>query len=268
MRRNRPSFDLDGRIRQRRHAGDLAVEGAVKLEVARWIRLPRPRWGLIGRAPVRTAGVVEEAEAMRKRAGIDLALLRHIVDMLERRPDPLRPAHRLVDHMKSDQAKCLWQARWSHVRIGLRQRNQRIHRVEFPRPDLVRIEDLPRYLDHDGAGTAFDMLVGVGVLPGRKIDREPGPDLLPLAGLTEEMLLGDVVEHRLVHQDVEQRVVPVLVDQGAGLERLIERLLDHLDDHHAGLVLRHAGGGHQPELFVFPCFFQYPATSASCPTAA
>jgi hypothetical protein len=109
MRRNRPSFDLDGRIRQRRHAGDLAVEGAVKLEVARWIRLPRPRWGLIGRAPVRTAGVVEEAEAMRKRAGIDLALLRHIVDMLERRPDPLRPAHRLVDHMKSDQAKCLWQ---------------------------------------------------------------------------------------------------------------------------------------------------------------
>lgn len=30
------------------------------------------------------------------------------------------------------------------------------------------------------------------------------------------------IEHRLVHKDVEQRVIAVLVDQRAGLERLVE----------------------------------------------
>ncbi|MGD0848023.1 hypothetical protein [Bradyrhizobium sp.] len=51
------------------------------------------------------------------------------------------------------------------------------------------------------------------------------------------MMQHDVVEHRPVHQDIEDGVMALLVDQRAGLEWLVEAFLDHLDDHSLGHFL-------------------------------
>jgi hypothetical protein len=53
--------------------------------------------------------------------------------------------------------------------------------------------------------------------------------------LAVELVLLDVVEHLPVHQDIEQRKISLLVDQCTGLERLVERLLNHVDDHDVGI---------------------------------
>ena len=78
-----------------------------------------------------------------------------------------------------------------------------------------------------------------------EIDREAGISRAHLSGLGVQMILHDVVEHLAIHQDVEDGVMSLLVDQRAGLERLIEALLDHLHDHSLGISLssaRHSSG--------------------------
>ena len=55
------------------------------------------------------------------------------------------------------------------------------------------------------------------------------------------MIHRDVFEHLPVHQDVENGVMTLLIDQRAGLERLVEALLDHLHDHSIGLILLQIG---------------------------
>jgi len=75
------------------------------------------------------------------------------------------------------------------------------------------------------------------VLTGGKVDAQGSVLVARLfrAAVERMFVVDDVVEHRSVHQYVEDRVVVVLVDQWPCLERLVEALLDHLHHHAIGV---------------------------------
>jgi hypothetical protein len=70
-----------------------------------------------------------------------------------------------------------------------------------------------------------------------------------------QMIQHDVIEHLPVHQNVEDGVMTLLVDQRTGLERLVEALFDHLHNHSLGHLLmqiaafRHYAARVSPEGF-------------------
>ncbi len=88
--------------------------------------------------------------------------------------------------------------------------------------------------------------VYVWILAGRKVDREIG--IGGLSGFGGQMMGHHIVEHLPVHQDVEDGVAALLVDQRPGLEWLIEALLDHFHDQSRGHVLMQLAAflRHQP----------------------
>src|SRR6266496_3756301 len=69
------------------------------------------------------------------------------------------------------------------------------------------------------------------ILSGRKIDLQLGISLALLFCLAVQLVLLDVVEHLFVHQDIEQSIISLLIDQRTGFKRLIESLFDHFDAH-------------------------------------
>src|SRR5262249_10312786 len=136
--------------------------------------------------------------------------------MLERRPNPLWPVFGLVHHMEADQAQRLFKAR----RVGslitrIRHRDQRLDVMEFLL-FVLGLENLPGYLEHDSPRVTFSVLL---MLPGWKINSQTGVFVAHLTGLSVKVVADDVIEHHLVHQDVEDRVITSLVDQRPGLER-------------------------------------------------
>src|SRR5262245_33417438 len=93
---------------------------------------------------------------------------------------------------------------------------------------VLGLENLPGYLEHDSPRVTFSVLL---MLPGWKINSQTGVFVAHLTGPSVKVVTYDVIEHHLVHQDVEDRVITSLVDQRPCLERLIKALLDHPDDH-------------------------------------
>ena len=147
--------------------------------------------------------------------------------MFERGPDPLPTADRLVPDVETDEPKRLTQiGRLGRLVRVTRHQHQRVDGVKIL-PFIGRIENLPGHLDHDRAGIAARL-----VRSSREIDFQRGVFFTPLPGSALKIVFLNVVKHRPVHQNVEDRVVALLVDQRAGLKRLVEAFLDHLDDHH------------------------------------
>ena len=79
---------------------------------------------------------------------------------------------------------------------------------------------------------------------GSSFDRPEGKSIaqirvllarLKRAAIKRILVRDDEIEHRPIHQNIEYRIVIVLIDQRTGPERLIEAFLDHLDDHQTGI---------------------------------
>ena len=69
------------------------------------------------------------------------------------------------------------------------------------------------------------------IIPGKSTERD-GVGGLPGSGV--QMIQRDVVEHLPIHQDIEDRITALLVDQRPRLEWLVEAFFDHLHDPFAG----------------------------------
>ena len=94
-----------------------------------------------------------------------------------------------------------------------------------------RIENLPRHLDNDPPGVAaLDLALG-RIFSRRKVNLQLGILFALLLWLAVELVLLDVVEHLPVHQDIEQRIISLLIDQRAGPKWLVVALLDYFDAH-------------------------------------
>src|SRR5215813_14813454 len=125
--------------------------------------------------------------------------------------------------MEANQPQRLFKAR----RVGslisrTRHRDQRLDLMKFCLV-VLGLEDPPGNLEHDSTRVTCSVLL---MLPGWKINSQTGVLAAHLTGLSVKVVADDVIEHHLVHQDVEDRVIASLVDQRPGLERLIKALLD------------------------------------------
>src|SRR5215813_10732178 len=135
--------------------------------------------------------------------------------------------------METNQPQRLFKARRVGPLInGARHRDQRLDVMKFCFV-AFGLENLPGYLEHDSPRITFSVLV---MLPGWKINSQTGAFVAHLTGLSVKVVADDIIEHYLVHQDVEDRVITSLVDQRPGLERLIKALVNHPDDHQVRLA--------------------------------
>ena len=67
-------------------------------------------------------------------------------------------------------------------------------------------------------------------MSGWKIDPQLGGFIAHLYRFAVQLVVLDITEHFVVHQNIEYGVIALLVDQGAGLERLIPAFLDHRNE--------------------------------------
>src|SRR5262245_36036365 len=112
--------------------------------------------------------------------------------------------------MEANQPQCLFKAR----RVG-----PLIYRTRHldPRLDMMKfcivvlgLENPPGYLEHDSPRITFSVLV---MLPGWKVDPQTRVFIARLTGLSVKVIADDIIEHHLVHQDVEDRAIASLVNQ-------------------------------------------------------
>ena len=135
-----------GRIGQRRLANDLALERIVlsEAQLQRRIGIPWSRRRRVLSWTVVLAIDAEEIVRTIELVGGDLVLVRHVLDMLERGPDPLRTARGLMHRMKADQAQGFRQARPLRLRIAAAasKRARSPCGISWPRISSVR-QNLP-----------------------------------------------------------------------------------------------------------------------------
>ena len=116
--------------------------------------------------------------------------------------------------VKADQCKRFGDTGWPGLGGGgTWEIDQRIGGVELTEQTfiLVGVKDAPGHLDHDGAHPSGGAVARFDA--GGKLH-----DLIEifLTLLAVEAVPGDEIEHRLVHHNIEQRVVAALIDQPPG----------------------------------------------------
>src|SRR5215469_13818795 len=195
-------------------------------------RIPWIGWSYVARAVLTV--FVEETVAIQQRAGGNVSLGGNVVHVLKGRPHPLRREKRLMTDVEANQAKLLFDASWpSLCGRWSWEKYERVGGVEFAHQVFVfgSIQNPPRYLDHDSAHFAWRR--AFRIFAGRKYDVVV-ESLLSLFAV--QAVLNNEIEHRFVHQDIEQGVVAILVDQWSGLERLIPARFANLQNDLSGAV--------------------------------
>ena len=157
-----------------------------------------------------------------------------VVDLLERRPDPLRRGLRLVRDMHADQAD-----QNLALTLPVGSRNDRLHAKEPAwHVTLGGIKDLPREFDLGGTAPIR------GVDPAGEV--EPGVGIAVAEGnLAVDIVdagAADVAEFVRIHGDRVMDEIAVLVDQGTG-KGLVG--LTGLQIKHRKVAYRREVGQHQ-----------------------
>src|SRR5262249_24589829 len=203
---------VDDRARQHSLPDHLASIGT--FEFQRGVGVPRLRRRVVdGRTVVCAFGVEEIVPIQLLLDAAVRRLARHIADVLEGGPHPLRSETGFVTDVEAHQPEFFLDAgRTGFGRGRAREIDQGVGGVEFVDEVLVLfwIEDSVRDLEHDRAHPSLLRFVPCDRIVSRwKTDRAVE---LFLALFAVQPVLDDEIVHRSVHQDVEQRKVAVLID--------------------------------------------------------